>query len=223
MAKKQSGPESAGDGQESFEQAPMGGDLPIGKKSGDRNNNIYHDLIREMRDVADRVVFEEQKTQNRTMNRTIKDQGKSRYIDSMISARSVFAPADGSGELSAIYIHTYAVHDIEDPRGEHHLETKDQVGGYVIQGGLPEPVTLFIDSSDHAVAQRYHKEIVRKSELLDLSNVEAIFAQFLKRHETDRNQKGEKLVYIIDRYEDGLELADPPYESPHEKLHPVGE
>ncbi len=200
MPKNQSGPESAGDGQEPFEQAPMGGDLSIGKKSGDRNKNIYYDLIRDMRDVADSIVFEEQKTQNRTMNRTIKDQGKPRYIDSMISARSVFVPSDGSGEVPAIYMHTYAVQDIEDPRGERGLEMKNQVGGYVIQGGLPEPVTLFIDSSDHAGAQRYHKEIVRMSELLALSSAEAIFTKFLERHKTEKNEKGEQLFYIIYRY-----------------------
>lgn len=223
MPKKPKAPEPGKTPEEEFEQAPMGGDVLIGKKSGDQNKNIYHDLIREMRDVADSVFFEKPRTQHRTMNRTIKDQGKPRYIDSLISARPVFEPGDGSSELPAIYVHTYAVRDIEDPRGERGLETKDQVGGYIMQGGLPEPVTLFVDSPDHATAQRYHKEIVRMSELLTLSNAEAIFTKFLEKHKTKTNEKGEQLFYVIDRYEDPVELADPPYESPHEKQYQITE
>lgn len=220
MSGKKIEPEKQGEG-EQFEQAPMGGDVKIGKKSGDRNKNVYYDLIREMRDVADSIVFENPKTKNRTMNRTIKDQGKPRYIDSMISARSVFAPSDGSGEVPAIYVHTYAVQDIEDPRGERGLEMKSQVGGYIIQGGLPAPVTLFIDSPDHAAVQKYHAEIVRMSELLTLPTAEAIFTLFLQRHETKKKENGEQLFYIIDRYNEAIELADPSYESPHEQRYPV--
>ncbi|MBI4252767.1 hypothetical protein HY623_01130 [Candidatus Uhrbacteria bacterium] len=239
MPKKQPGPESAGDGQESFEQAPMGGDIKTGRKTGEtKNENQYFALIRDMRARADSVSLDiHEHAVTRSVKRPIRMKDKRYYVDAIISARPTIDPGGGHDYDSAIYVHSYAVHRevvdemrfVDQMRDEKYvarnkvsepmMESANDIGGYVIQISLPDPVSFFVNSRDHNVVRRLHREIVRMSEKLATLDAERVADMFSDRHVNDLASDGDRLIsereYMV--------LPDPPYESPHEKRYPLTE
>ncbi|MDP2631007.1 MAG: hypothetical protein Q8P56_06420, partial [Candidatus Uhrbacteria bacterium] len=206
-----------------FKQEPMGGDVNVGKKSVEKvRTNPYHALVTEMRNLADSIVFlDALPTKTRTFRREISEGASRRFVESMISARPVLDPGQGRDHDPSIYVHTFAVRNIDDFRLKKPLESKDEIGGYVIQIGLPEPIVFFVQTTDSKCAYRLHREIVRMSQTLNFTSNDSLANRLWDNHAKDVNERGEPLLLILDDVGDVF-LSDPPYESPHEEISRQG-